>query len=108
MRGAQGELRDLAQVRRHPRVFAFLSAPVDTRLCSLTIPTPPLAHSLERNNIRAEGASALAAIFKETQITELKCAAARVFAFVSIPTDTFANPSTLPCTFLLASISERK
>ena len=30
MRGAQGERRDFAQVRRRPRVFAFLSAPVDT------------------------------------------------------------------------------
>jgi hypothetical protein len=30
----------------------------------------------------------LAAILKETQITNLKCAAAPVFAFVSMPVDT--------------------
>ena len=33
--------------------------------------------SLYCNNIGAEGASALAAILKETQITNLRCAAAR-------------------------------
>ena len=44
--------------------------------------------SLKDNNIGAKGASALAAILKETQITQLKCAAAREFAFVSMPIDT--------------------
>ena len=43
---------------------------------SLTIPTPPLARSIGRNNIRAKGASALAAVLKETKITELKCVSA--------------------------------
>ena len=64
-----------------------MSAPVDTPTLS-PFPTLPLAHSLGGNNIRAEGASALAAILKETQITSLGCAAARVFAFVSMPVDT--------------------
>ena len=43
---------------------------------SLTTPTPPLARSLGRNLIGDQGASSLAAILKETQITSLKCAAA--------------------------------
>ena len=30
MRGAQGQRRDLAQVRRNPVVFAFVSTPIDT------------------------------------------------------------------------------
>ena len=38
--------------------------------------TLPLARSLEGNNIGDQGASALAAILKETKITELECAAA--------------------------------
>ncbi len=44
--------------------------------CSLTVPALPLLCSLERNSINAEGASALAAVLKETQISELRCAAA--------------------------------
>jgi hypothetical protein len=131
-------------VRRRPRVFAFVSLPVDnchshlcslggnqlcgldnhgrgtyttegiTKLCeglkgsavtsleyaaalcspfcqrpltrySLTISALLLTHSLGHNHIGDEGASALAAILKETQITNLGCAAARVFAFVSMP-----------------------
>ena len=56
-------------------VFAFVSAPVDT-LALLHIPALPLVCSLGWNSIGAEGASALAAILKETQITTLGCAAA--------------------------------
>ena len=36
---------------------------------------PPLTRSLRGNSIGDEGASALAAILKETKITNLKCAA---------------------------------
>ena len=39
-------------------------------------PILPLARSLNNNDIRAKGASALAAILKTTQITNLECAAA--------------------------------
>ena len=39
--------------------------------------------SLWDNDIRAEGASALAAVLKETKITHLECAAALEFAFLS-------------------------
>ena len=49
--------------------------PIDTPTLS-PFPTLPLAHSLRGNNIGDEGASALAAILKETQITNLRCAAA--------------------------------
>ena len=66
----------------------------------------PLARSLWGNKIGVKGATALAAILNETKITHLKCAAARAFAFVSAPVDTFANTSSLPCAFLLASTSE--
>ena len=65
-----------------PEVFAFVSAPVDTRLL------PPISCSLGYNYIGDEGASALAAVLKETMITNLKCALPRVFAFVSAPIDT--------------------
>ena len=36
---------------------------------------PPLPYSLGGNDIRAQGTSALAAVLKETQITNLKCVA---------------------------------
>ena len=65
-------------MRRCSRVFPFLSAPTDTPTLS-PFPTLPLAHSLGANDIRAEGTTALAAILKETQITNLGCAAAHVF-----------------------------
>ena len=68
------------------RVFALCRQCPLTRLLLLCY--FPLTRSLYGNTIGAEGASALAAILKETQITELKCAAARVFAYVSIPLDT--------------------
>ena len=74
-------------MRRRPRAFAFVSAPIDTPTLSL-FPILPLARSLYNNGIGAEGASALATILKETQITDLKCAAAQAFAFVSMPVDT--------------------
>ena len=72
MRGAQGERRDLAQVRRRPK--SVVSAPVDM----LALPPFPLhlARSLGGNNIGANGASALAAVLKKTMITNLECAAA--------------------------------
>ena len=60
---------------RTGRLFAVCERPF-TRLLSLTIPNPPLAHSLRNNEIGAKGASALAAILKETQITNLGCAGA--------------------------------
>ena len=75
MRGAQGERPDLGQVRRRPVVFAFVSAPIDTPTLS-PFPILPLACSIVGNGIGAEGASALAAILKETQIQQLECAAA--------------------------------
>ena len=53
-------------------MFAFLSTPVDTPTLSL-FAIPPLACSLFDNGIGAEGATALAAILKETKITNLKC-----------------------------------
>ena len=53
-------------------MFAFLSAPIDSHAYSLTNPILPLACSMAVNNIGAEGASALAAILKETQITTLR------------------------------------
>jgi hypothetical protein len=55
------------------RVFAFLSAPIDKLALSLPQPIPC---SLGVNGIGVEGASALAAVLKETMITRLECAAA--------------------------------
>ena len=53
-------------------MFTFLSAPIDTPTLSIL----PLACSLRGNYIGVKGASALAAILKETQIQQLECAAA--------------------------------
>ena len=52
-----------------------VSAPL-TRTCPLTVP-PPIPRSIGDNRIGDEGASALAAILKETMISNLKCAATR-------------------------------
>ena len=52
---------------------------------------PPTPCSLAYNKIGDEGASALAAILKETQISNLECAAARVLVFLSAPVDKKAN-----------------
>ena len=46
-----------------------------TRPYSLTVSILPLACSLRGNGIRDKGVTALAAILKETKITDLKCAA---------------------------------
>ena len=63
-------------------MFAFVSAPIDTRLL------PPIPCSLGYNGIGVEGTSALAAVLKETMITNLECAATReAFAFLSTPVD---------------------
>ena len=48
-----------------------------TQLLSLTILAPPLTRSLGENNIGVKGASALAAVLKETKITTLGCAPTR-------------------------------
>ena len=54
-----------------------MSAPADiTNSCSLTVPTLPFVHRLAHNDIGAQGASALAAVLKETKISNLECAAA--------------------------------
>ena len=72
-----------------PEVFAFVSAPVDTRLLSHCPHTSLISCSLSGNHIGAKGASVLAAILNKTKIINLKCAAAlEVFAFVSAPVDT--------------------
>ena len=73
----------ITTLRRAPRTHlsSLLSTPLDM-LTRSPFPTLPLARSLGVNNIGAKGAFALAAILKKTQITNLGCATARVFAFV--------------------------
>ena len=63
-------------------MFAFASAPIDTPGLS---PPQPLSHpcSLFDSYIGDNGASALAAVLKETQITILKCASASECSFLS-------------------------
>ena len=66
-------------------MFAFLSAPLDTIAFSPST-LHALTHSVSENDFGDKGASALAAVLKETMISNLKGAAApRVFAFVSAP-----------------------
>ena len=82
---------------------SLLSVSAYSHAYSLTIPIPSLTRSLEANFIGAEGASALAAVLKETMISNLMCAAApRVFAFVSAPLDTLAL-SPYPLSLFLVS-----
>ena len=65
-------------------MYVFLRVPLDTPTLSLSAPTSALARSLGDNKIGTKGATALAAVLKETKITNLKCAAApEVFAFAS-------------------------
>ena len=64
------------------------AAPQSARLC-VSHPAPPLARSIGRNKLGDQGAIVLAAGLKETQITNLGCAALlSAFAFLSAPTDT--------------------
>ena len=77
MRGAQGKLCDLVGVRRrHPQVFAFLSAPIDT---------PPSRGSLGNNQLcgvnhagngtyTTEGITKLCEALKGSAVTKLECA----------------------------------
>ena len=60
-----------------PVVFAFVSAPLDTLILIRHSRSAPRSHSLSWNKIGVKGASALAAILKETQITKLRCEAPR-------------------------------
>ena len=61
--------------------------------------------SLTLNMIGPEGASALAAVLKDTQITNLKCAATHPteFAFVSAPADTHLPSYCAPHSSLAVS-----
>ena len=78
MRGAQGELCDLAQVRRRPRVFAFVSAPADTltpaHRCSLANNQICGLDEYGRGTYTAEGITKLCEALKESAVTSLKCA----------------------------------
>ena len=87
-----------------------------TRLLStsLTILAPPLACSLRHNKIGAQGASTLAAVLKETKISNLEYAAApKVLAFVLAPAD-ITKKSEHPCvptgstTTILGQKAERR
>jgi hypothetical protein len=99
-RGPEGQLHAaITKVRRlwlepTPECSPSCQRPLTRLLSHHPHPTP---HSLgDYNKIGDQGASALAAILKETQITNLKCAAARVFAFMSMPIDTpTLSPSPL-------------
>ena len=78
--GSQGQLNAaIAQVSRLALEPALTCLPLCqrplTRL-SLTFPIPSLARSVAGNGIGDEGAPALAAILKQTMISNLKCAAA--------------------------------
>ena len=99
MRGAQGERRDLAEVRRRPEVFAFLSAPIDT---------PPFLGSLGNTELcgvdhwgdgtyTTEGITKLCDGLKGSAVTSIECATALiVFAFLSAPLDTAHHPLSTP------------
>ena len=58
-----------------PERSPFCQRPL-TRTCPLTVPLP-IPCSIRHNCVGDEGASALAAILKETMISNLECAATR-------------------------------
>ena len=88
-------------MRRRPRVFNFVSAPVETP--ALTIPiSPPSLGSLAGNNVETEGASALAAVLKGTKITSLKCAAAPECSFLRQCPLTLSAPASASSAPVLA------
>ena len=60
-------------MRRHPACLYFCQCPL-TLLILQHPRSPLLAHSVYNNGIGAQGASALAAVLKETQITNLEYA----------------------------------
>ena len=69
-------------MRRRPSVRRYVLCPLTRLLLSHHLRSSSHPHSLFNNNIGAKGASALAAVLKETQITNLGWAVAPVFAFV--------------------------
>ena len=75
MRGAQGKLCDLVGVRRrHPQVFAFLSAPIDT----LSTRLRSYACSLSVNKLGPQGGAAVAESLKgNSKLQSLELAARR-------------------------------
>ena len=58
-----------------PECSPFCQRPL-TRTCPLALPASPTLCSIWGNKIGDKGASALAAVLKETRITQLECAAA--------------------------------
>ena len=77
--GLKGSSVTSLECAANPKCSPFCQRPL-TGTCSLTAPAQPPS-SLFWNNIGPEGASALAAVLKETQITNLKCAAATSVRF---------------------------
>ena len=71
----ESAVTSLKKVRRRPTCLRFCQRPL-TRTCPLTVP-PHIPCSIRYNRIGDEGASALAAVLKETKISHLECAAAQ-------------------------------
>ena len=91
-----------------PRVFAFMSAPVDIRFALGSVDGHALqidelkgtkpTEKIDLFNKRLGVASAIiiASCIKENGVLkDLKCAA-RVFAFLSMPVDTYSTPASVP------------
>ena len=77
--GLKGSAVTSLECAAAPKCLLSCQRPL-TCTCSFTAPSQLLG-SLYWNNIGPEGASALAAVLKETQITNLKCAAATSVRF---------------------------
>ena len=92
VRGSQGERRDLAQVRRRPKVFAFLSMPTDAHL-HLHLHSHPHSHS--HLHLRTLFLSFAGSHPRQKGNTSLPLSLSR-----HIPSMPFAN------TLLLSSLSE--
>ena len=95
MRRAQGELRDVAKVRRRAQAFAFLSAPIDTAHHPPPNPTPAVSRatsSVPKEEPRLQRASTATRRCNRSSKLPASRTSSRVFAFVSAPVDT---PSSL-------------
>ena len=91
---------------RRRLVLTFVSAPL-TRLLSHSSLLSPIPCSLDDNDIGPKGASALAAVLKETMISNLKCAAAPAkCSFVSAHPLTHKSEHVPPFFCTLPPVSE--
>ena len=89
VRGAQGERRDLARVRRRPECFCFCQRPL-TRLLSLTISAPPSSAVSTATTLETRAPLRSPPSSRRRRSPAWGARPHRVFDFVSMPIDTLS------------------